>query len=166
MAYAGYGDEHLIDREFLFAFRKDAWDVEQRLLEHFDRQRAFGKFSNDPAMPLAGRGQSELFRTDVLGLDDECYPVPSNELLKVIQAEQEQAKDGCLMIVIGLVLAPFTLGTSLLFIAGGASGIFSYGKRPDKVRSRPVHPRDIEDLVAALKAAVHGPDPKPEEGSA
>ena len=70
MAFGGYGEEKLIDREFLFAYRKDAWDVEQTLLDYFDKHRAFKKFSNDPTMPLNGRGQTELFDHDILGLDE------------------------------------------------------------------------------------------------
>lgn len=135
-------------------FRKDAWDVEQRLLDHFDADRAFGRFGNDAAMPLAGRGQSELFTHDVLGLDDDCYKLHEGEALKAIQAEQEQAKDGCLMVLVGLALAPFTLGFSLLLIAGGASGVFGGGKVPAKAVGRPVHPTEIKDLVDALKTST------------
>ena len=41
LAYGGQGDEKMIDQEFFFTYREDAWDVEQTLLEHFTRQRAF-----------------------------------------------------------------------------------------------------------------------------
>jgi hypothetical protein len=74
MAHGGLGDERLIEKELLFSFRADAYDVEQALHDHFQDKRAFKKrFSNDPAMPLAGRGQTELFLHDVLGLDDDLY---------------------------------------------------------------------------------------------
>ena len=53
MSYGNSGDEKLIDHQFFFTFRKDAWNVEQTLLEYFDRHRVFGKFSNDPKLPLS-----------------------------------------------------------------------------------------------------------------
>ncbi|MDN3555535.1 hypothetical protein [Halomonas maura] len=153
MAYGNSGDENLIDRQLVFTFRHDAWDVEQTLLDHFDKYRAFGKYSRDPTKPLCGRGQSELFANDILGLDDELYAAPSEEKLKEWEEENEQAKDGCLMILIGLVLAPFTFGLSLFFIIGGLSGFWSIGKshRAGVVgQTRPKHPPTIQDLVDSI----------------
>ena len=153
MGYDNCGDEKLIDREFFFSFRVDAWDVEQTLLEHFDRHRAFGKFSKDPMKPLCGRGQSELFYNDILGLDHALYQMPDEATMKAIKDEHEQAGEGCLMILIGLVLVPFTLGFSLFFILGGASGVFGYGRgrQPDLASpKRPVHPPTVQELIDAL----------------
>lgn len=154
MAYGDSGDDKLIDHQFFFTFREDAWDVEQTLLEHFDRHRAFGKFSNDPMMPLGGRGQSELFAIDVLGLDDKLYEQSEKETLDAIKANNEQASEGCFMVLIGLILAPFTLGLSLLVIFGGFSGIFSRDQ-PSVRRSktRPVHPQTIQKLVDSLNSS-------------
>lgn len=150
MAYGSSGDEKMIDREFFFTFREDAWDVEQTLLEYFDRHRAFGKFSKDPMMPLSGRGQSELFAHDVLGLDDEIYKLSDEKTLKAIQREDEQARDGCLMTLVGLVLAPFTLGLSLLLIMGGVSGVLGVGAERQPSSTRPIHPPKIQKLIADL----------------
>jgi hypothetical protein len=151
MAYGNSGDEKLIDHQFFFTFREDAWDVEQTLLEHFDKHRAFGRFSNDPKMPLSGRGQSELFAYDVLGLDDDLYRQPDNDTLKEIQDEQEEAREGCLLILIGLILVPFTFGISLFFILGGASGLFSKKSQPVLIaRTRPVHQPAMQELIDAL----------------
>lgn len=155
MGYDNCGDEKLIDCEFFFSFRVDAWDVEQTLLEHFDRHRAFGKFSKDPMKPLCGRGQSELFHNDILGLDHALYELPVEATLKAIKDEHEQAGEGCLMIMIGLLLVPFTLGFSLFFILGGASGVLAYGKgrQPDLASSkRPVHPPSVQELIDALNS--------------
>jgi hypothetical protein len=149
MAYGGYGDEKLIDRELLFTFRKDAWDVEQTLLDHFNKHRAFGKFSNDPLMPLSGRGQSELFAHDILGLDDDLYRLSEQERQE-IQSELGKANDGCLTVLFGLILAPFTLGFSLLFIVGGTSEVLAFGKSRGSVRKRPQHPPKIQELLNAL----------------
>ncbi|MBW4934193.1 hypothetical protein [Marinobacter sp. F4206] len=152
MAYGNTGDERLIEREFFFTFRADAWDVEQTLLDHFDKQRAFGRYSNDPAKPLCGRGQSELFTHDVLGLDNDLYSVLDESALKTLKDEHEDVKDGCFMVLIGLVLAPFTLGFSLLFILGGVSGIFGAGKSGVtlKQKKRPVHPAALQKLIDEL----------------
>ncbi len=149
LRFAGLGDEKLIDREFLFTFRKDAWDIEQTFLEHFDKHRAFGKFSNDPSMPLAGRGQSELFARDILGLDIDLYR-PSSEDMDAVKSDLAQANDGCLMALLGLVLVPFTLGLSLLFIAGGVSGVLTYGKGHRQAVKQPQHPRKIQKLLDEL----------------
>jgi len=154
MAFGGHGDEKLIDRELLFSFREDAWDIEQVLLEHFDKHRAFGKFSNDPLMPLAGRGQSELFAHDILSLDDDLDKLTDSER-EALQGELAKANDGCLMVLLGLVLAPFTLGLSLLFIAGGLSGFFDAAKGRRPVQRRPQHPPKIQALLNALKSRAN-----------
>lgn len=72
-SYNGSKNYLLIDEEMLFTFREDALHIEQKLLDHFDEIRAFGKYANDPNQPLCGDGQSELFRYDILGLDDSLY---------------------------------------------------------------------------------------------
>ena len=157
LAYGNSGDEKLLDRQFFFSFREDAWDVEQTLLEHFDRHRAFGKFSKDPMKPLCGRGQTELFAHDILGLDEGLYKLPEKATLKAIKDEHEQAGEGCLMILIGLLLIPFTLGFSLLFILGGASGVFGSGRghQPDLAGpKRPVHPLALQQLINTLNSRV------------
>ncbi|WP_372828536.1 GIY-YIG nuclease family protein [Polaromonas sp.] len=157
MSFGGLGDEKLIDRVLLFTFREDAWDVEQTLLEHFDKHRAFGKFSNDPMMPLAGRGQSELFSHDVLGLDSDLYRL-SEEQQAALKVDLAQSKDGCLMVLLGLVLIPFTLGFSLFFIAGGASYFFGSGAGTRLGKKQPQHTSKIQELVNELVQA--GPQNK------
>lgn len=152
MRFGQLGDEEMIERELLFTFRKDAWDVEQTLLDHFDKHRAFGKFSNDPQMPLAGRGQSELFNHDILGLDSELYRL-SDEDLEAIKMEVSETSEGCLLTLIGLALVPFTFGISLFFIAGGLSGIFGGGTKVQLRDKRPKHPPEIKALIDALVQA-------------
>jgi hypothetical protein len=152
MAFGGHGDEKQIDREFFFTYRKDAWDVEQTLLEHFDKHRAFKRFSNDPTMPLNGRGQTELFAYDILGLDSEVYKLTDDDKA-ALEKDFAQANDGCLMVLLGLVLIPFTLGISLFFIVGGASSVFSFGKGHRPSVKRPQHPRNIQALLEALNHA-------------
>lgn len=153
MSYGDHGDEKLIERELFFTFREDAWDVEQTLLDHFDKHRAFGKYSNDPLMPLSGRGQSELFALDILGIDDELNRLTEHEK-KAIEAELDETRSGCLMALVGLVLAPFTWGLSLFLIAGGLSGVFSFGKGRQTTSVRAQHPPTIKKLIDALNQRV------------
>lgn len=154
LAFGGYGDEKLIEHEFFFSYRVDAWDVEQTLLEYFDNYRAFGKFSKDPMSPLCGRGQTELFTFDILGLDDRLYTQAEKESGEAAEVQKSQSGEGCLMILIGLILVPFTLGFSLFFIFGGLAGIFESTKSGALELSspqRPVHPAMIEILINELR---------------
>lgn len=150
MAYGGYGDEKLIDKEFFFSWREDAWDVEQILLDHFSKHRAFGKYSNNPSQPLSGRGQSELFKTDILGLDSDLY-----DPKEIYEYESRQSADGCLGILLGVALAPFTLGFSLFFILAGLSELSKKNRViVEKTRivcsPRPEHPAEIQLLIDSL----------------
>lgn len=151
--FQGCGDHRFIDREFFFTYRRDAWDVEQQLLEHFEKRLAFGRFSKDPAFPLCGRGQGELFRYDVLGLDEEIYKVElDTATMEQRKSFTENMNASFWMIIIGLILLPFTLGWSLLLIAGGIAGFFgsSHDRPPSQVSRRPVHPQFIQSLIEAL----------------
>ena len=119
-------------------------------------QLAFGKYSNDPLMPLSGRGQSELFALDILGIDDELNRLTEDEK-KAIEAELNEASSGCLLVFVGLVLVPFTLGLSLFLIAGGLSGVFSFGKRRRPTSVRAQHPPTIKKLIDALNRNYSAP---------
>ncbi|WP_208281642.1 hypothetical protein [Massilia oculi] len=68
-AYQGQGDEALLDRQLLFAFRDDAYHIEQQLHGHFSEKRAFGRYSSNRALPLYQNGQSEIYLEDILQLD-------------------------------------------------------------------------------------------------
>lgn len=158
LAYGGHGDEKMIDQEFFFTYCEDAWDVEQTLLEHFTRQRAFGKYSKDARKPLCGRGQTELFAHDILGLDENLYIKPDAQTLAKIREQNKDVGGGCLFVFLGLILVPFTFGLSLLFIVGGLSGMFG---RPGGIenfaaqyKQKPVHPPAIADLIKSLSQPV------------
>jgi len=69
-AFSDRGDDRLLDEVLLFAFHNDAFRMEQRLHAHFNSYKAFGNFSNNPALPLFKNGQSELYAVDILKLDD------------------------------------------------------------------------------------------------
>jgi len=158
LAYGNHGDEKLIEKELLFCFRRDAYLVEQHLLHYFRKHRAFKKYSNDPKMPLPGRGQSELFNSDVLGLDDDLYKTFPTELSTEAKAALDEQGTGCLLMLVALVLAPFTFGFSLLFFFMGSSAFFGpaakQGALPSnslKASARPVHYSALQQLIDDLK---------------
>jgi hypothetical protein len=97
MSYGNHGDEKLVEKELLFCFRSNAYDIEQDLLHHFRKHRAFKKYSNDPKMPLPGRGQTELFKHDVLGLDDDLYKALQQESAAGAKHVVDEQGAGCLM---------------------------------------------------------------------
>lgn len=152
-AYAGHGDEKLIERVLMFGFDEKAWDLEQSLLEHFRKHRAFGRFSKDPAQPLAGRGQTELFRSDILGLDEDLYYISPRQL-EELKEEQDAAAGGCFLILIAIVLAPFTLGWSLVALFFGGGLIFEKRKPTTVVPKRPTHPPGIQVIIETLQQST------------
>jgi hypothetical protein len=153
MSYGDNGDEKLISRQFFFTFRDNTWDIEQTLLDHFDKHRAFGKYSKDPTLPLCGRGQSELFAFDILGIDDDLNRSSETDSQKSGSVSSNHEQEGCLMVIIGLVLSPFTLGASLFFVLGGASAFFSR-KSPNptltETPTQPQHPPAIKEIIDSL----------------
>lgn len=125
------------------------------MLDHFHKKKAFRR-GNDPAKPLYKNGQSELFASDILGLDTELY-MPRIETTRVLSSEsQQQTLDGCLGLIIGVILIPFTFGISLLFILGGITDFFSASKISMEEQDvlvtpeRPTHPEPIQSLINLL----------------
>lgn len=156
MAYGGTDDERLIDQVLLFSFQPDAWDIEQTLLENFDKLKAFGKYSNDKAFPLAGRGQSELFREDILGIDDTLYQEIAASPNQNSSPTLDEKGGGCLLTALGIILIPFTFGLSLFFIFGGLSSVFNQDSNHlslnNKIEAkRPKHPPKIQALLDRLR---------------
>lgn len=98
-SYAGLGDEKMIEKVFLFTYAENAYAVEQKLHKYFKKSLAFGKYSKDPNLPLFKRGQSELYRSDILGLDDELY---ENET-EILRESAEADFGGCLFLMVILV---------------------------------------------------------------
>ena len=70
-AFKGDGREKLIHRTLLSVRLENAYHVEQELHSLLSDERLFGSYSRNPYMPLFGNGQSELYASDVLKLDDE-----------------------------------------------------------------------------------------------
>ena len=149
--YSGQGDEKLIERVLLFAYHRNARKIEQTLLEHFDPQRAFGRYSNNPNKPLAGRGQSELFFEDVLGLDKALYQA-SHEHGQTLKKQRGSVMAGFLLILIGLALAPFTYGLTLILVIGGLISV-TRKRHTVKPQRRPKHPKHIQKIIDSLTKA-------------
>lgn len=114
------------------------------MLDEFKTQKAFKKYSNDASKPLPGRGQTELFRQDVLGLDKERYFLSEERLTSA--SSENDAGNGCLVLLLGLCLAPFTLGISLFFIVGGLVEMFGAKHTEITLPSRP----DLSPETACL----------------
>ena len=86
LAYQGRGDEKLLDRVLFFKHFDNAAEMESAAHEHFIRKSAFGRFSNEPGMPLFGNGQSELYAEDILGVDPNYLAgQSSNTLVKIME---------------------------------------------------------------------------------
>ena len=147
--FSGHGDERLIDRELLFTYHPKARVLEQMLIEHFNHRRAFGRYSNNPFMPLAGRGQSELFREDVLGLDDELYSL-TEEDAKAQKKQRGYVVAGVLLILIGLALAPFTHSLTMLLVIGAFIGVTHSKHKTYQPLNRPEHPKHIQKIIDSL----------------
>jgi hypothetical protein len=106
LAYKGNGDEHLIDEVLLFLFHKDSLEFEQRLHDHFAGHKAFGNFSSNQSLPLYKNGQSELYPTDILGLDDRYTDVQGRLAREKVQRTRPKpaASPHWLIIVIATLL--------------------------------------------------------------
>ncbi len=164
LAYAGLGDEKMIERELLFIYCYNAWDVEQYLHEHFRKQRAFNWFSGGAKQPLYKRGQSELYRSDILGLDEVLY-APRKEAQHLHSAPTDNQMGGCLIAIVcllGLALTPFSFGGSLVlafFVIAGFSEFFQPSKKQARTvvierAPRPVHPPQIQALIESLCSPI------------
>lgn len=143
LAYGGLGNEKLIDKVLAFTFLEDAWDVEQDLHDHFQTQRAFGGRGKNPAWPLCGCGQTELYRDDILGLDEDLYERSVSEQLPPVLNDRDM---GCLAVLIALVLAPFTLGVSLFFLVMGLADLFGSNADP---KPTPAGPKEAEMVTGS-----------------
>ncbi|MBX3586351.1 MAG: hypothetical protein KF796_06880 [Ramlibacter sp.] len=147
-AFGGFGDEKLLQKQILFTFHSRGWDAEQDLLDHFGRLRAFGKYSNKPDQPLPGRGQSELFFVDVLGLDSDLYGLSARDR-EQIHSQAAEVASGCLL---AAVLAPFTMILAVFFALATVVSLFQENKRPITVPRRPRHPEKIQQILDDLAA--------------
>lgn len=97
-----------------------------------------------------------LFAFDVLGLDEDLYKLTEEEMASV-KEDLNAANGGCLFLLIGIILIPFTLGFSLFFIIGGLAELFGRKKSPlDVNKGRPKHQPKIQALIDELTRRTDG----------
>lgn len=98
----------------------------------------------------------DLFAFDVLGLDEDLYNLTEEEIASV-KEDLNAANGGCLFLLIGIILIPFTLGFSLFFIIGGLAELFGRKKSPlDVNKGRPKHQPKIQALIDELTRRTDG----------
>lgn len=118
--YKGNGDEKLIDEVYLFAYDREAFYHEAKLHSHFRQKKAFGDFSNLIGFPLCQNGQSELYYSDILGLDPSYTEERGQQTLDAIRVRSASVslKPHWAMQLAILILGIPIKAFSLLFKAG------------------------------------------------
>lgn len=112
LGFQGNSDKDLIDKEFLFVFREDAFNIEQRLHNHFSKDRIFGKFGDYPHAPLYKNGQSELYAVDILALDPAYTEEQRDEAIgavRKISGKQVARQARTVSIVVPLISFPLMI---------------------------------------------------------
>lgn len=148
-----------LEQVFVFGYRPDAYEIVRRLQNYFRKELAYGKRSKDPMLPLYGNGQHELFRDDVLGLDNDLY-LTSDEILK---AAADNDAGGCLVItviLVGVVGVPLGGWGIPVLIGVGIWYFFFSSKETESeiikqnAKKRPNHPAKIQNLVDNITSSV------------
>ncbi|NVK30188.1 MAG: hypothetical protein HWE20_04250 [Gammaproteobacteria bacterium] len=148
-----------LEKVFAFGYRPDAFMVVRRLQKYFRKELAYGKGSRDPMLPLCGTGQCELYRGDVLGLDNDLY-LKSDEILKTAA---DNDAGGCLVItaiLVGVVGVPLG-GWGIPVLIGVGIWYFFFSSKETEAeiikqnaQKRPVHPAKIQNLVDNITSSV------------
>lgn len=142
-------------KPLFITYQEDGWGVEQTLLDHFSRQ-AIRVDRGKRADRYMRRDQcGAIFDKDVLGLDDRLYVEAEKAQKEARLKEEANANEGCLSLIIAIVLAPFTLGLSLLFVLYSGSCLRELARSTEKKEQyektiRPVHPEKIQALLKSL----------------
>ncbi|MDH2374870.1 hypothetical protein QD228_13570 [Cobetia sp. 3AK] len=142
-------------KPLLITYQEDGWDVEQTLLDHFMWQAIRVDRGKRAGRNIRRDRCGAIFDKDVLGLDDQLYAEAEKAKKEARLKEEGDAEEGCLSLIIAIVLAPFTLGLSLLFVLYGGfclrESAKSTGKREQYEKTiRPVHPEKIQALLRIL----------------
>jgi len=146
-SYSGSDDFKSIKKIIFFTYRPNAWYIEQDLLDYFEKHLAFGKYSNDSTKPLAGNGQSELFKTDVLGLDEELYKVPDH-LREDYRKRQQDAVDNTILMFFLIII---TWGFwAIVLIVMWLVDLLSTPQTLPIILSKPQHPHHIQEIINTL----------------
>lgn len=160
-AYQGNGDEKLIDEVYLFVYDREAFYHEATLHGHFGQRKAFGKFSNLMSFPLYQNGQSELYYSDVLGLDPTYTEERGQQTMEAIRLRRTAASakpHWALQSTIFILGIPIK-AIGLLFKAG-TSIYHAFAKKEAPAPIQPVGPsyaqqrydREINALLDWIRA--------------
>lgn len=153
-SYAGFGDEKYIDKVIACTYLPNALAAEQELHRHFRRWNAFG-VGQSTAWPLYQRGQSELYKFDVLELDDpEIITLPEfpdlpMEIRSTYQEGKKEPVDTGMEILV-VVLVALSLVFWPLWILTIALGwpMLTGGK---VIPAPGTPPEPIKRIIAAIK---------------
>jgi len=142
-------------KPLFITYQEDGWEVEQTLLDHFSRQAIRVDRGKRADRHMRRDRCGAIFDKDVLGLDDQLYVEAEKAQKEARLKEEGNAKEGCLSLVVAIVLAPFTLGISLVFVLYGGSCLWESAKSTEKREQyektiRPVHPESIQALLKSL----------------
>ncbi|MBL4701259.1 MAG: hypothetical protein JKX85_08365 [Phycisphaeraceae bacterium] len=148
--FGGSGDGNLIDKVIVFAFREDAFDIEQLLHVHFCHARYAPRYG-DPNGPLYKNGQTELYSADILGLDPEYLPVDDTNNDRWVKLVT-----GLMIVVFGPILIPFRIFMDTTEARGIFSGYIHSGLQQAKEEERKAK---VECLIDSLSSGVRYREP-------
>ncbi len=159
-SYDGSDDHKLIDKELLFVYLDNAYDVETKLHRHFSNEKSFGTFSSVPDLPLYKSGQGELYYEDVLKIDNNYSSFRRWKTFFKVMQHQGRKEFGNPLISM-LAIAAVTIFTLLLCcIVLPFSWVAEWLENQDpkwknledkRVKSINAYQKDIESLVAFLQ---------------
>ena len=159
-SYGGSDDHKLIDKELLFVYLNDAYDVETRLHRHFSNKKSFGTFSSVPDLPLYRGGQGELYYEDVLKIDKNYSSFRRWKTFFKVMQNQARKEFGnpvfSVLAITAVTVFALLLGCILLPFSWAAEWLEKQDpkwrdlekKRVESVKS---YEKDIEILVASLQ---------------
>ena len=147
---SGMSDECSLVGGFFFKFREDAWDVEQDILDYSRKKKIYMYDEGGFFFDARGSRKPKVLISDVLGLDERLY-----ELSPLAKHDQQGSGVGCLLVLVGLLLIPFTAGISIaaVLILIGAYLVYEFvSKHGDELENKrkPQLPSKLESLVLEL----------------
>ena len=147
---SGISEECTLVDEFFFKFREDAWDVEQDILDYSRKKKRYMYDEGGVFFDARGSRKPKVLLSDVLGLDERLY-----ELSPLAKHDQQGSGVGCLLVLVGLLLIPFTAGISIaaVLILIGAYLVYEFVSKHGaelENKRKPQLPSKLESLVLEL----------------
>jgi len=148
----GMSEECSLVGGFFFKFREDAWDIEQDILDYSRKKKKYMHDEGGGFFDARGSRKPKVLLSDVLGLDESLY-----ELSPLAKYDQKGSGIGCLLVLVGLLMIPFTAGVSIAAVLIFIGALFVYefiSKHGDelKEKQKPQLPSKLERLVLELSA--------------